>query len=46
MLSTRLIRAGTLIPLHLTHEELSNLIGTARETVTIQLHKFEEVEEA
>ncbi|KRT75019.1 MAG: Crp/Fnr family transcriptional regulator [Deltaproteobacteria bacterium CSP1-8] len=35
--------AGTLIPLHLTHEELSNLIGTARETVTIQLHKFEEM---
>jgi len=32
---------GTLIPLHLTHEDLSNLIGTARETVTIQLHKFE-----
>lgn len=35
--------AGTLIPLHLTHEDLSNLIGTARETVTIQLHKFEEM---
>jgi CRP/FNR family transcriptional regulator len=35
--------AGTLISLHLTHEELSNLIGTARETVTIQLHKFEEM---
>jgi CRP/FNR family cyclic AMP-dependent transcriptional regulator len=34
---------GTLIPLHLTHEDLSNLIGTARETVTIQLHKFEEM---
>jgi CRP/FNR family transcriptional regulator len=27
----------------LTHEDLSNLIGTARETVTIQLHKFEEM---
>lgn len=34
---------GTLIPLHLTHEDLSNLIGTARETVTIQLQKFEEM---
>lgn len=34
---------GTVIPLHLTHEDLSNLIGTARETVTIQLHKFEEM---
>ncbi len=34
---------GILIPLHLTHEDLSNLIGTARETVTIQLHKFEEM---
>ncbi len=35
--------SGTLIPLHLTHEDFSNLIGTARETVTIQLHKFEEM---
>ncbi|MDH3383931.1 MAG: Crp/Fnr family transcriptional regulator [Deltaproteobacteria bacterium] len=34
---------GTLIPLHLTHADLSNLIGTARETVTLQLHKFEEM---
>ncbi len=34
---------GTLIPIHLTHEDLSNLIGTARETVTIQLQKFEEM---
>ncbi len=34
---------GTLIPLHLTHEDLSNLIGTARETVTIQLQRFEEM---
>ncbi len=34
---------GTLIPLHLTHEELSNLIGTTRETVTILLHRFEEM---
>ena len=32
---------GTLIPLRLTHEELSNLIGTTRETVTILLRKFE-----
>jgi len=35
--------AGTLIPLHLTHEELSNLIGTARETVTVQRHRFEKM---
>ncbi len=34
-------RDGTLIPLRLTHEELSNLIGTTRETVTILLRKFE-----
>ncbi len=34
---------GTLIPLHLTHEELSNLIGTSRETVTLQLRRFEEM---
>ncbi len=34
-------REGTLIPLKLTHEELSNLIGTTRETVTILLRKFE-----
>ncbi len=36
-------RDGTLIPLHLTHEDLSNLIGTTRETVTILLHKFEQM---
>jgi CRP-like cAMP-binding protein len=35
--------AGTRIALKLTHEDLANLIGTARETVTIQLHKFEEL---
>jgi CRP/FNR family transcriptional regulator len=34
-------RTGTRIALKLTHEDLANLIGTARETVTIQLHKFE-----
>jgi len=32
--------AGTLIPLRLTHEDLANLIGTTRETVTTQLNKF------
>ncbi len=37
------IADGTLIPLKLTHEELSNLIGTTRETVTLLLHKFEEM---
>lgn len=35
--------AGTRIVLRLTHEDLANLIGTTRETVTIQLHKFEEM---
>ena len=34
---------GTRISLRLTHEDLANLIGTARETVTLQLHKFEEM---
>ncbi len=33
--------AGVLIRLRLTHEELANLIGTTRETVTTQLNKFE-----
>lgn len=36
-------RIGTRIALKLTHEDLANLIGTTRETVTIQLHKFEEI---
>jgi CRP/FNR family transcriptional regulator len=31
---------GTMIPLRLTHEDLANLIGTTRETVTIQINKF------
>ncbi|HZW35451.1 MAG TPA: Crp/Fnr family transcriptional regulator [Candidatus Deferrimicrobiaceae bacterium] len=31
---------GTLIPLRLTHEDLANLIGTTRETVTTQLNRF------
>ena len=31
---------GTLINVHLTHEDLANLIGTSRETVTTQLSKF------
>ena len=35
--------AETRIALKLTHEDLANLTGTARETVTIQLHKFEEM---
>ncbi len=33
--------AGVLIRLRLTHEDLANLIGTTRETVTTQLNKFE-----
>lgn len=32
---------GTLIALRLTHEDLANLIGTTRETVTTQLSRFE-----
>lgn len=35
--------SGTRIALKLTHEDLANLIGTTRETVTILLHKFEEL---
>ena len=31
---------GTLIPLRLTHEDLANLIGTTRETVTTQMIRF------
>ena len=31
---------GTLIRLHLTHEDLANLIGTTRETVTTQMIRF------
>lgn len=33
--------AGILIRLRLTHEDLANLIGATRETVTTQLNKFE-----
>ncbi len=35
------VPTGTLIKLHLTQEDLANLIGTTRETVTTQLKKFE-----
>ena len=35
------VSAGTLITLRLTHEDLANLIGTTRETVTTQVNKFE-----
>jgi CRP/FNR family cyclic AMP-dependent transcriptional regulator len=31
---------GTVIPLRLTHEDLANLIGTTRETVTTQMTRF------
>ncbi len=34
------VPGGTLINVHLTHEDLANLIGTSRETVTTQLGKF------
>jgi CRP/FNR family transcriptional regulator len=37
------VPAGTLINLRLTHEDLANLIGTSRETVTTQLNKFTRV---
>ncbi len=34
------VPGGTLISVRLTHEDLANLIGTSRETVTTQLSKF------
>ena len=34
------VPSGTLINVRLTHEDLANLIGTSRETVTTQLGKF------
>jgi len=34
------VPTGTLIRLRLTHEDLANLIGTTRETVTTQLNRF------
>ena len=34
---------GTRLTLRLTHELLSNLVGTSRETVTLLIHKFEEI---
>ena len=34
------VSTGTLIRLRLTHEDLANLIGTTRETVTTQLNRF------
>lgn len=34
------VPAGTLINARLTHEDLANLIGTSRETVTTQLSRF------
>lgn len=34
------VPAGTLIKLRLTHEDLANLIGTTRETVTTQLNRM------
>ncbi len=34
------VPTGTLIKLPLTHEDLANLIGTTRETVTTQLNRF------
>ena len=34
------VSMGTLIKLPLTHEDLANLIGTTRETVTTQLNRF------
>ena len=33
---------GTRVSLRLTHEDLSNLIGASRETVTLLIRKFEE----
>ena len=34
------VPTGTLVKLRLTHEDLANLIGTTRETVTTQLNRF------
>ena len=34
---------GTRVSLRLTHEDLSSLIGSSRETVTLLIHKFEEM---
>ena len=34
---------GTRLTLRVTHELLSNLIGASRETVTLLIHKFEEI---
>jgi len=34
------VPSGTMIKLRLTHEDLANLIGTTRETVTTQLNRF------
>jgi CRP-like cAMP-binding protein len=34
------VPTGTLINVRLTHDDLANLIGTSRETVTTQLGKF------
>ena len=34
---------GTRVSLRLTHEDLSSLIGASRETVTLLIHKFEEI---
>ncbi len=34
------VPGGTLLKLRLTHEDLANLIGTTRETVTTQLNRF------
>ena len=34
---------GTRLTLRITHELLSNLIGASRETVTLLIHKFEEI---
>jgi CRP-like cAMP-binding protein len=34
---------GTRVSLRLTHEDLSSLIGASRETVTLLIHKFEEM---
>jgi CRP-like cAMP-binding protein len=35
------IPSGTMINLRMTHEDLANMIGTSRETVTTQLRRFE-----
>jgi len=37
------IPSGTMINVRMTHEDLANMIGTSRESVTVQLRRFEQM---